>query len=50
MTWNDYQLNMLKTQELLKAKFGLKSLANDQLAQLEGLAGKLEAEASAETD
>ncbi|MCG7493263.1 DUF4856 domain-containing protein [Thalassobius sp. Cn5-15] len=50
MTWNDYQLNMLKTQELLKGKFGLKSLANDQLAQLEGLADKMKAEASAETD
>lgn len=50
MSWNDYQLNMLKTQELLKGKFGLKALANDQLAELEGLAGKLEAEASAETD
>jgi hypothetical protein len=50
MTWNDYQLQMLQTQKLLAYKFGLKSRANDQLAELEGLADKLNSEASAETD
>lgn len=50
MTWNDYQLNMLKVQKQLVDTFGIKSRANDQLAELEALAGALEAEAGAETD
>jgi hypothetical protein len=50
MTWSDYQLNMLKVQKLLVDTFGIKSRANDQLAELEALAGALESEAGAETD
>jgi len=50
MTWNDYQLNMLKLQNLLKSEFGLEALANDQTAALEGLAGKIDAASGAETD
>lgn len=50
MTWNDYQLNMLKVQKLLKDTFGLEALINDATADLAALAGALETEASAETD
>lgn len=50
MTWSDYQLNMLKTQKLLAEQFGLKSRANDVLAELDKLAAKLGADSNAETD
>ena len=50
MTWNDYQLNMLKVQKLLQDTFGLEALINDATADLAALAGALETEASAETD
>jgi len=50
MTWSDYQLNMLKVQKRLSEQFGVKSRANDQLAELEGLASKLGADSNAETD
>ncbi|MEP5152620.1 DUF4856 domain-containing protein [Planktotalea sp.] len=50
MTWNDYQLNMLKVQKLLSDSFGIKALNNNQLADLEGLAEKLGAASNAETD
>lgn len=50
MTWSDYQLNMLNVQKVLVDTFGIESRANDALADLEGLAGKLNSEASAETD
>ncbi|MCT4610083.1 MAG: DUF4856 domain-containing protein [Pelagimonas sp.] len=50
MTWSDYQLNMLKAQKLLADTFGVEARANDQLAALEGLAGKLDAASNAETD
>jgi hypothetical protein len=50
MAWNDYQLNMLKTQKLLADKFGLEARANDALADLEGLASALSADSNAETD
>ncbi|MBO9409220.1 DUF4856 domain-containing protein [Shimia sp. R9_1] len=49
-TWSDYQLQMLETQKLLADTFGLKSRANDALADLETLAGKLNSADSAETD
>jgi len=50
MSWSDYQLNMLNVQKVLVDTFGIESRANDALADLEGLAGKLNSEASAETD
>jgi hypothetical protein len=50
MSWNDYQLNMLKAQQLIADKFGVKARINDQLANLEALAGQLDATSNAETD
>lgn len=50
MAWSDYQLNMLKVQELMVSAFGVEARAKDQLAELEALAGALDAAASAETD
>lgn len=50
MTWNDYQLNMLKVQKLLSDKFGVEARANDALADLDDLASKLGAASNAETD
>ncbi len=50
VTWSDYQLNMLKVQKLLSEQFGVKSRANDQLAELDALASKLGADSNAETD
>jgi hypothetical protein len=50
MTWNDYQLNMLKAQSLLKSAFGIAALQNDQTASLDALAAQIEAAGSAETD
>jgi hypothetical protein len=50
MSWNDYQLNMLKVQKLLADKFGVSARANDQLAELSSLTDKLNAESNAETD
>lgn len=49
-TWSDYQLNMLKVQQLLADTFGVEARANDQLAELQGLADKLGADSNAETD
>ena len=50
MTWSDYQLNMLKVQKLMADTFAVEARINDGLADLEALAGKLESDASAETD
>ncbi|WP_421703740.1 DUF4856 domain-containing protein [Aliiroseovarius sp.] len=50
MSWNDYQLNMLKTQTLLADTFGLLAKANDQMADLGKLTEMLDAETNAETD
>ena len=50
MTWNDYQLNMLKIQKLMLDTFGVEARINDATADLADLAGALESEASAETD
>ncbi len=50
MTWNDYQLNMLKVQTLLADAFSLKALHNDQTASLGALADKIGATSGAETD
>ncbi|MEM7440222.1 MAG: DUF4856 domain-containing protein [Pseudomonadota bacterium] len=49
-TWSDYQLAMLEVQKMLADEFGLKALANNQMAELEGLADKLGSDSNAETD
>lgn len=49
-TWGDYQLQMLQVQQLLADTFGVQARANDQLAELEGLADKLGSASNAETD
>ena len=50
MSLEDYQVNMLKVQQLLKDTFGLKALANDAPGALAALAEKLGATEAAETD
>ena len=50
MTWNDYQLQLLKVQQLMVDKFSVASRVNDQLADLGALADKLGAQSNAETD
>jgi hypothetical protein len=50
MTWNDYQLHMLQVQQLMVGAFGVTARANDQLADLAGLAEKLGEASSSETD
>ncbi|WP_315982815.1 DUF4856 domain-containing protein [Aliamphritea spongicola] len=47
---NEYALNMLKVQQLLKDKFSLVANNNDQLANLSDLADKLGSADSAEND
>ncbi len=50
MTWSDYQLNMLKVQKLLDEQFSIKARSNDVLAELDALAGAVDAASNAETD
>ncbi|WP_170330621.1 DUF4856 domain-containing protein [Ruegeria arenilitoris] len=50
MTLDEYQVNMLKVQQLLIEKFGIESRANDATADLAALAEKLGENASAEND
>ena len=49
-TWGDYQLHMLKVQQLMVDTFGVDARAHDKLADIEALAGKLGEASSAETD
>jgi hypothetical protein len=50
MSWNSYQLHMLRVQELLLADFGLEARANDATAELAGLVDSLSNDGGAETD
>lgn len=50
VTLNEYALNMLQVQQLLKDKFSLVANSNDQLANLSDLAEKLGSADSAEND
>ena len=50
LTWNDYQLQLLKLQQLMVDKFSVESRANDQLADLGALAKMLSDQSNAETD
>ena len=49
-TWSDYQLHMLKVQRLMISEFGVAARKNDQTANLQALADKLESDSTAETD
>lgn len=51
MSWNAYQLNMLKVQDLLVKSFGVEARANDATADLASLIKKLDSDSGgAETD
>lgn len=50
MSWNSYQLHMLRVQELLANSFGIEARANDQTAELAGLVDSLSGDGGAETD
>lgn len=51
MSWNAYQLNMLKVQDLLVKQFGVEARANDGLENLAGLIKTLDSDSGgAETD
>lgn len=50
MSWNSYQLHMLRVQELLAESFGIEARANDATAELAGLVDSLSGDGGAETD
>ena len=51
MSWNAYQLNMLKVQDLLVKQFGIEARENDATAELAGLVKALDSDSGgAETD
>ncbi len=51
MSWNTYQLNMLKVQDLLVKEFGVEARKNDALENLAGLIEQLDTDSGgAETD
>jgi hypothetical protein len=51
MSWNAYQLNMLKVQDVLVKEFGIEARANDGLEHLSGLIKTLDTDSGgAETD
>ena len=49
-SWSDYQLNMLKIQQMMVDTFSVKARANDGLNDLQALTDKLDSASSAETD
>ncbi|MEM7269465.1 MAG: DUF4856 domain-containing protein [Pseudomonadota bacterium] len=49
-TWSDYQLHMLKLQQLMIKDMDVKARKNDATADLAGLADKLGSDSNAETD
>jgi hypothetical protein len=49
-SWSDYQLHMLKIQQMMVDKFSVKSRVNDGLNDLQALTDKLDSASSAETD
>ena len=49
-SWSDYQLNMLKIQQMMVDTFSVKARANDALNDLQALTDKLDSASSAETD
>jgi len=51
MSWNTYQLNMLKVQDLMVREFGVEARKNDALEDLAGLVDQLDTDSGgAETD
>ena len=51
MSWNAYQLNMLKVQDLMVKEFGVEARKNDGLENLAGLVETLDTDSGgAETD
>lgn len=51
LSWNAYQLNMLKVQDLLAKEFGIQAKENDATAELAGLIKTLDSDSGgAETD
>ncbi|MEO9895387.1 MAG: DUF4856 domain-containing protein [Paracoccaceae bacterium] len=51
MSWNSYQLNMLKVQDLLAKEFGIEARANDATADLANLVKELDTDSGgSETD
>ena len=50
LSWNSYQLHMLRVQELLAKDFGIEARANDKTAELAGLVESLSGDGGAETD
>ena len=49
-SWSDYQLHMLKIQQMMVDQFSVKARANDGLNDLQALTDKLVSASSAETD
>ena len=49
-SWSDYQLHMLKIQQMMVDTFGVKARVNDGLGDLQALTDKLDSASSAETD
>ena len=49
-SWSDYQLHMLKIQQMMVDQFSVKARANDGLNDLQALTDKLDSASSAETD
>jgi len=49
-TLGEYMLHMLKVQQLMVDAFGVQARVNDKLADIKGLAGKINAGGSAEND
>ena len=49
-SWSDYQLHMLKIQQMMVDQFSVKARVNDGLNDLQVLTDKLDSASSAETD
>ena len=49
-SWSDYQLHMLKIQQMMVDQFSVKARVNDGLNDLQALTDKLDSASSAETD
>ena len=49
-SWSDYQLHMLKIQQIMVDQFSVKARVNDGLNDLQALTDKLDSASSAETD
>jgi hypothetical protein len=50
ISWDEYQMHMLKVQKLMVDAFGIDARSNDQIAKMADLADKLGDSNSAEND